>query len=87
MERASSVEIQIDVLEVEGIAFADAGRFRRGVERELRRLVWERGLPSASGVARSFVSVETEPSAAGYRAGSDSHARAVASVIYRGLVR
>jgi hypothetical protein len=85
MERARKGEIAIDVLEVQGISAYHAGRFRQAVERELAWLVRENGLPAASLVARSNVSVDLNPSGRDFTPGSDAHARAVASAIYQGL--
>jgi hypothetical protein len=86
MDRSTGIDIQIDVLQVEGIALADTGRFRRTVERELGRLVREQGLGASIG-SRSLVSVELDSADHGRAPGSDAHARAVAGAIYRGLAR
>jgi hypothetical protein len=87
MDQSREINIQIDVLQVEGVALADAGRFQRAVEHELGRLVREQGLSSSRNNARSLVSIDLERDDGQHAPGSASHARAVAGAIYRGLVR
>jgi hypothetical protein len=79
----SPVDIRIDALVVEGLAPADAARFRDVVERELARLVDAHGLPQAPW-ARAEASV-TLDGVAPHLQPPKEWAVAVAGAIYEAL--
>lgn len=84
MPEPANVTIQIDLLQVEASQRLDGPRLRQAVERELGRLIQQRGLSDALPAARPAVTVEadwTGPVAAG----NDAVAVEIADAIYRGL--
>jgi hypothetical protein len=56
----TSLEIRIDVLEVEGLGHADTLAFPRDVEVALARLVEQRGMPAVTSRAIGTVPVDPE---------------------------
>jgi hypothetical protein len=78
-----SLDIRIEVLELEGLDEAAAVGFCQGVQRELTRLVAERGLPRMTCGWRSLEVVEAAPRAMDAGHTGSQLGTAVADAIFR----
>lgn len=87
MSEQRVIDIQIGVLEVEGVSRDDAPRFRRDVERELAQLLLERGLDGGASDPRELVTATADIAPGAANRSPHRMAREVALAVYEVLRR
>ena len=81
------LDLRVDELVVAGFGSVDGQRLGRAVERELARLLSERGIPSGLGRSQAVAHVVAPPIELPAAAGPEAIAARVARAIYEGLGR